>query len=72
MPDSSQVGGSTRAEDGFGAGLRFGFCDDLFFRTILPFLPDDITYELLRMNFTMQLGHTQPERYNSRFNDIFR
>jgi hypothetical protein len=33
--------------------LRFSFCDDLFFTIICPFLPDDITGELLRMKYPL-------------------
>src|SRR5919109_4971758 len=51
-------GSLARGMDGFPLVLRFSFCDDLFLTVMCPFLPDDITYELLRLDSELQLSAT--------------
>src|SRR5688572_26531374 len=64
-----------RGSDGLALVLRFSFCDDLFFTVMEPFLPDDITYELLRLNSGLYvirhvLQNNSPS-YCNRFEDSF-
>jgi hypothetical protein len=55
--------------------LRFSFCDDLFFTIMGPFLPDDITYELLRLDSVLHVVRhilrSNSPSYCNRFRDIF-
>src|ERR1044071_4680970 len=53
--------GSARGTDGLDLLLRFSFCDDLFFSVMGPFLPDDITFELLLLSAELQpVHHARP------------